>query len=276
MSDILHDIILKKREDLADRETRLPLTRLIDTYQRLHAESDLPTVVSMRHALETSPTGIIAEFKRRSPSKGWINAEAEAHHVPVGYAQAGAAALSILTDEPFFGGRLAFLRTAYGTVQGHNLHTPILRKDFIIADRQLYEARLFGASAVLLIAACLPEEEYHRLLTLAHQLDLEVLLEIHSEDELCYTRSEADMIGVNNRSLGSFHTNVDTAFRLAPLLPQNRTLVAESGLHSTEVVAHLRDVGYRGFLIGETFMRSSNPPAALAEFLQQLQAQTVS
>lgn len=272
MHDILHDIITHKHDFLAQAEQQLPTDRLIARYVQMQADKQLPALPSMRQALEQSPTGIIAEFKRRSPSKGWFNAEAEAHSLPLAYAQSGAAAISVLTDEAFFGGRLGDLRNAYATIRAHRLPTPLLRKDFIISERQLYEARLLGASAVLLIAACLPFERYLELLQLAHQLGLEVLLEIHSPDELPYALTPVEMVGVNNRHLGTFHTDLATSFQLAPQLPADKLLVSESGISEPNTIATLRQEGFRGFLIGETFMRSTQPDAALRTFIQAIPA----
>ncbi|MCF0235396.1 MAG: indole-3-glycerol phosphate synthase TrpC [Bacteroidaceae bacterium] len=271
MKDILSEIVAHKHEEMAHLERQLPTARVAERYEAMKAEGSLPGLPSMRQSLADSPTGIIAEFKRRSPSKGWINEAAQPHEVPLGYAQAGAAALSVLTDEPYFGGRLAALRAAYATVRSHRLRTPLLRKDFVVSERQLLEARILGASAVLLIAACLPIDRYRELLDYAHGLGLEVLLELHSESELPYADSPVDMVGVNNRNLGTFHTDVQNSFRLAQLLPSDKLLVSESGIEQPETIRQLREVGYRGFLIGETFMKTADPAAALSQLLDQLQ-----
>ena len=252
MADILETIIAHKRQEQA-----------------------LPPVPSMRAALAASASGIIAEFKRKSPSKGWIKEEGHADEIPAAYSAAGAAAISILTDEEFFGGSLDFLRTAASTIAGR---TPLLRKDFIIEERQILEARLAGASAILLIAACLPLERYRELLAFAHKMGLEVLLEIHAESEFPYVLAtdnagrSADMIGVNNRNLGTFHTDVDNSFRLAALLPKDALLVSESGISHPDTIKQLRAVGYRGFLIGETFMKTPDPAETLRTFIQELEA----
>ena len=219
----------------------------------------------MQQALLQSSTGIIAEFKRRSPSKGWIKEEGRPDIIPPAYEQAGASALSILTDEPYFGGSQSFIQTARPLV-----HIPILRKDFIIDEYQLFEARHIGADAVLLIAACLTLQQCATFVHTAHQLGLEVLLETHSEAELDYATLEADMVGVNNRNLGTFVTDVQNSFRMAELLPADRVLVSESGIASPDTIGQLRQAGYRGFLIGETFMRQADPGAALQAFVQAL------
>ena len=260
---------------------------------------------SLRQALLDSPTGIIAEFKRKSPSKGWIHADARPEQVVPAYAAAGAAALSILTDEPYFGGSLEYIRQVRALVD-----IPILRKDFIIDPVQLVEARQAGADAVLLIAACLSRGACEALTAEAHRLGLEVLLEIHSAEELDYITPDIDVVGVNNRHLGSFVTDVRTSFDLAPQLktlsdddcrrrtaerklvfrqtcPKNNfrprvcktpsagnnsgmVFISESGLSDAGTVRSLREAGFRGFLMGENFMKNPDPGAAQADFIRSL------
>ena len=221
---------------------------------------------SLREALLQSNTGIIAEFKRRSPSKGWIKEEGRADIIPLSYQQNGAAALSILTDEHYFGGSDDFIRQA--RLSGVTL--PILYKNFVINEAQLYAAALCGASAVLLIAACLSKQECKQLMDKAHALGLEVLLEMHSEAELEYAELEPDVCGINNRNLGSFVTDVENSFRLAELLPKDAVKVSESGISNPETAKTLRSAGFRGFLIGENFMKTSDPGKSLNEFISQL------
>jgi indole-3-glycerol phosphate synthase len=221
---------------------------------------------SLREALLQSNTGIIAEFKRRSPSKGWIKEEGRADIIPLSYQQNGAAALSILTDEHYFGGSDDFIRQARLSGVTH----PILYKNFVINEAQLYAAALCGASAVLLIAACLSKQECKQLMDKAHALGLEVLLEMHSEAELEYAELEPDVCGINNRNLGSFVTDVENSFRLAELLPKDAVKVSESGISNPETVKTLRSAGFRGFLIGENFMKTSDPGKSLNEFISQL------
>ena len=229
---------------------------------------------SLKQALLDSPTGIIAEFKRKSPSKGWIHADARPEAVVPAYAAAGAAALSILTDESYFGGSLDYIRQVRPLVD-----LPILRKDFIIDPYQLYQAAEAGADAVLLIAACLSRADCAALTAEAHRLGLEVLLEIHDAAELDYVSPEVDVVGVNNRHLGSFVTDVQTSFGLAPLLSQPSTtptqatgtvFVSESGIGDPETVRKLRAAGFRGFLMGEHFMKNPDPGAALADFIRAI------
>ena len=229
---------------------------------------------SLKQALLDSPTGIIAEFKRKSPSKGWIHADARPEAVVPAYAAAGAAALSILTDESYFGGSLDYIRQVRPLVD-----LPILRKDFIIDPYQLYQAAEAGADAVLLIAACLSRADCAALTAEAHRLGLEVLLEIHDASELDYVSPEVDVVGVNNRHLGSFVTDVQTSFGLAPLLSQPSTtptqatgpvFVSESGIGDPETVRKLRAAGFRGFLMGGHFMKNPDPGAALADFIRAI------
>jgi indole-3-glycerol phosphate synthase len=210
-----------------------------------------------------SDSGIIAEFKRRSPSKGWIKEDGRADQIPLSYQQNGASALSILTDEHYFGGSDAFIRIARQS--GVNL--PILYKNFIIDEMQLYAAALCGASAALLIAACLTKQQCKTLMNKAHDLGLEVLLEMHSEVELEYAELGPDLCGINNRNLGSFVTDVENSFRLAELLPKEAVKVSESGISNPETVRQLRQAGFRGFLIGENFMKANDPGASLREFI---------
>lgn len=219
---------------------------------------------SLRQALLNSETGIIAEFKRRSPSKGWIKQEGRADVIPLSYQQNGAAALSILTDEHYFGGSDDFIRQA----RHSGVTIPILYKNFVINEAQLYAAALCGASAVLLIAACLSKQECKSLMDKAHQLGLEVLLEMHSEEELEYAELQPDLCGINNRNLGSFVTDVENSFRLAELLPKDAVKVSESGISNPETVKALRSAGFRGFLMGEHFMKADNPGEELRHFLE--------
>ena len=264
--DILETIIERKRLTLAAEEEAVPESFLEKELDNYAVGTRFHPFVSMKESLGKSRFGIISEFKRRSPSKDWINREADAAVVTPAYEAAGASALSILTDEPFFGGSM---RDVIKARQRVNL--PILRKDFIVSSYQLLQAKLIGADAVLLIAACLTKEECKQLAKKAHELGLETLLEVHSERELEYVGDCIDMVGVNNRNLGTFHTDVANSFRLASLLPKDMLLVSESGISKAETVKQLREAGFRGFLIGETFMKTSNPGEALKDFIRQLE-----
>jgi indole-3-glycerol phosphate synthase len=271
MEDILTDIIAHKRAEVERQKQAVPLKQLRSMAEAALFERESPRR-SMKQALAASPTGIIAEFKRRSPSKGWINCGARPDLIVPAYAHAGAAALSILTDEHFFGGSLRDIRTARPLVD-----IPILRKDFIIDEYQLLQARIVGADAVLLIAACLTREQCAALITQAHRLSLEVLLEVHGADDLPYITSDADMVGVNNRHLGSFVTDVENSFRFArqdTRLGDNEAhlFVSESGISHPDTIRRLRQAGYRGFLIGETFMKTKAPGQTLREFIEAVQA----
>jgi indole-3-glycerol phosphate synthase len=243
--DILEKIIATKEEEL----------------QRLKQRK-----VSLRQALTSSDTGIIAEFKRRSPSKGWIKEDGRADQIPLSYQQNGAAALSILTDEQYFGGHDRFISEA----RQSGVTLPILYKNFVIDEMQIYQAALCRASAVLLIAACLSKQKCRMLIGKAHETGLEVLLEMHSEKELEYCELEPDVCGINNRHLGSFVTDVENSFRLAELLPKDAVKVSESGISSPETIVALRQAGFQGFLIGETFMKTAAPGSTLRDFIAKI------
>lgn len=236
--DILQEIVAHKRIEVKRFKQQLSEQEI---HRRVEAILDF-SVPSMSKALTASESGIIAEFKRRSPSKGWIKEEGKADEIPLSYQEHGAAALSILTDEQYFGGKDDFIRIA----RHAGVHIPILYKNFIIDEYQLFQARLCGASAVLLIAADLSKEECRSLLSTAHELGLEVLLEMHSEEELEYVEMEPDMCGINNRNLGTFITDVQNSFRLAELLPKDSVKVSESGISNPDTVKALRLAGFRG------------------------------
>ena len=283
--DILSEITDHKRIEVELQKQAVSPEQLREQVRDLMENSPAPRR-SMKRALASSPAGIIAEFKRRSPSKGWIYETAKADEIPAAYEAAGASAISILTDEKFFGGSLRDIRTARPLVD-----IPILRKDFIIDEYQLLQAHIAGADAVLLIAACLTQEECADLTVRAHALGLEVLLEIHSPRELAYISKDVDMVGVNNRNLGTFVTDVENSFRIAGQLrqtiadarnipdaqdssdtPRNLPLlVSQSGISHPETIYRLRTAGFRGFLIGETFMKTPQPGDALKGFIQGIE-----
>lgn len=260
MKDILQEIVATKRAEIDRRKRETDLQAL---YRQ--AETPRTTRHSLREALRSSSTGIISEFKRRSPSKGWINRDADVQSVVRAYQQAGATALSVLTDTPYFGGTDDDLRAAR---QACSL--PILRKDFTIDEFQLVESRALGADAVLLIAAALTREQCRRFAEIAHQLELEVLLEIHDQSELDYYSEYVDVLGVNNRNLGSFHTDVANSFRLIEQIPQEATPISESGISNPDTVKELRAIGFKGFLIGENFMKTEAPGDSLKSFINAL------
>ena len=260
--DILEEIVANKRLEVERFKQELSEREI---HRRVEAILDFG-VASMSQALTASDTGIIAEFKRRSPSKGWIKEEGRADVIPLCYQQNGASALSILADEKYFGGCDDFIRTA----RHSGVKIPVLYKNFVIDEYQLFQARLCGASAVLLIAADLTLSECKSLLHTAHYLGMEVLLEMHSNQELEYAGLEPDMCGINNRNLGSFITDVENSFRLAELLPKDAVKVSESGISNPDTVRALRAAGFRGFLIGETFMKTPDPGAALNDFITKI------
>ena len=265
--DILQTIVANKRKELTVQKELCDQATLEHRVEAILEKEDT-TTRSMKWSLNTSDTGIIAEFKRKSPSKGWIKEDGKPTVIPPSYAESGAAALSILTDEKFFGGELDYIRQARPLVPS----TPILRKDFIIDEYQLLQAKAIGADAVLLIAACLSKEECKQLASKAKELRIESLLEIHTAEELDWVNEHVDMIGVNNRHLGTFHTDVQTSYDLARRLPSAFTLVSESGISNPQTVKELRDAGFRGFLIGETFMKEPHPGEALRQFIQEVRS----
>jgi len=221
--------------------------------------------LSLRQFLtDPEKTGIIAEFKRRSPSKGVINDSVNVLDVTRGYTAAGASCLSVLTDQHFFGGSNTDLMTARVN------KIPILRKDFIIDDYQILEAKAIGADVILLIAACLTPGEVKKLAVFAKSLGLEVLLEIHNEEELAHICEETELVGVNNRDLKTFTVDVDRSIQLSKKIPAGKITIAESGISKVETILQLKNAGFSGFLIGENFMKENDPGAAFEQFVQEL------
>lgn len=260
MNDILTQILEHKRVEVAEAKRETPLEILEARIQpRQHH--------SMADSIRKKGIGIIAEFKRKSPSKGWIHPDAQVQDVAPMYETGGAAAMSVLTDSKFFGGSLADLEKARELVA-----LPILRKDFIIDEYQLVEAAAAGADAVLLIASALSPERCATLAEKAAELGLEVLLEIHTEKELEYITPCIKMVGVNNRNLGTFHTDVNNSISLASKLPTDIVLISESGISCANDIRELRKAGFNGFLIGEMFMKTENPGQSLEGLISQLQA----
>lgn len=266
--NILETIVANKRQEVARQKEAVALDFMLGVgEQRLNAP-----VYSMRRSLEASPSGIIAEFKRRSPSKGWLYPHAKVENVIPAYEAGGASACSILTDSVFFGGSFGDLRRARTQVG-----LPLLRKDFIIDAYQLYQARVMGADAVLLIAASLTKSECKDFAAIAHQLGMEVLLEVHKEEELSYLNEQVDMLGVNNRNLGTFCTDINNSFRMIETMKAEvgvggdaPLLVSESGISDINMIKQLRDAGFRGFLMGEIFMKTEDPGRTLSGFIDKL------
>ncbi|MDN4166444.1 indole-3-glycerol phosphate synthase TrpC [Cytophagales bacterium LB-30] len=261
MAYILDEIVQHKRKELEERKGLFP-ERLLEQSVYFTA----PTVSMKRYLTRPDKSGIIAEFKRSSPSKGAINPYTSVEKTTIGYMQAGASALSVLTDKKFFGGKNEDLSTA----RKFNF-CPILRKDFVLDPYQLLEARAIGADVVLLIAAILTPKETRELAFQACQLQMEVLLEVHSAEEIdSHLNEYIDLVGVNNRNLKTFEVNTDLSFELASRIPHGIIKVSESGISDPQLILSLREAGYEGFLMGETFMRHSEPQRAAQEFIQQV------
>jgi len=216
--------------------------------------------------LDETKTGIIAEFKRKSPSKGVINATADVVDVTTAYTANGASCLSVLTDEHFFGGSADDLRKA----RVNNI--PILRKDFMIDEYQVTEARAMGADVILLIAACLSPQRVKELAIFAKSLQLEVLLEIHTEEELQHICDATEIVGINNRDLKTFTVDINRSIELGKKIPADKIKIAESGINNIETICTFKNAGFKGFLIGENFMKQPDPTIAFARFTEQLNA----
>ena len=260
MKDILQEIIENKKEEIARRKEVFSIDLLESNCEEFDRKS-----FSMSNSIRESQSGIISEFKRRSPSKGWINEKADLLQITKDYQLNGASALSILTDNKYFGGKLEDIKAVRDSID-----IPILRKEFIIDEYQLFQAKLIGADAVLLIAAALDKKRFIELSDMAHQLGMEVLLEIHSEKEMEYIDDKVEMIGVNNRNLGTFVTDVKNSVAMVEKLPKDRVLISESGISSPSTIKMLKEKGFNGFLIGECFMREENPGDAFAKFIKEL------
>ena len=268
MKDVLEEIVAWKRVEV-ERFKEVLSERAIHVRVEEQMQQGLQHP-SMRTALLSSESGIIAEFKRKSPSRGWIKEEGRAGEIPLSYQHNGAAALSILTDEKYFGGNDRFIVEA----RRSGVTLPVLYKNFVIDEYQLFQARLCGASAVLLIAAALPFQTCRTLMHTAQELGLEVLLEMHGEEELDYADMEPDLCGINNRNLGTFITDVQNSFRMAERLPREACKVSESGISAPDTVRSLRLAGFHGFLIGECFMKADHPGLALKELIRLTTEQT--
>jgi indole-3-glycerol phosphate synthase len=258
--NILDKIIARKKEEIALRKLEQPISVLMQQPYFSRA-----TFSIKQFLLDPKRTGIIAEFKRASPSKGVINATADPVAVTGAYAQY-ASAVSVLTDTDFFGGNTADLLAA-------RVHAiPILRKDFIVDPYQIYEAKAMGADVILLIAACLDKETVKTLAGIAHELNMEVLLEIHDDTELTHICDEVDLVGVNNRNLKTFEVNIQTSLDLIEKIPKDKLAITESGISNVSTIVTLRKAGFKGFLIGENFMKEADPSIAFADFVHQLKA----
>lgn len=258
---ILDKIIAFKKKEIAKIKAEVPVKKLVESpnFNR--------TPISLHKAL-TDPysTGIIAEFKRQSPSKGIINDTATIEEVTHGYLEANVAAQSILTDTSFFGGTMVDLMQA----RLINQQIPILRKDFVVDGFQIVEAKAIGADVILLIAACLTKEELKNYGALARDLGLEVLYEVHTQEDLDKIELDNKIIGINNRNLKTFEVDLEHSIRLANQIPNTCVRVSESGISDPRIIMGLKEYGFQGFLIGETFMKEEDPGAACEAFIHQL------
>ena len=259
--DILEKIISHKQKEVSERKELYPV-KLLE--KAIYFEG---TPVSLKKYIQRpDKSGVIAEIKRKSPSKGMINPHVSVEKTSIGYMQAGASGLSILTDSEFFGGSSKDLETA----RAFNF-CPILRKDFIIDEYQIVEAKAIGADVILLIAAALDPQKLSQLAAFANSLRLEVLVEVHNKEELDSSIVEnVQLMGVNNRNLKTFQTDISTSKELVEHIPSEYVKVTESGLSSPDVVNELKNVGYEGFLIGEHFMSQARPEKAAETFIKQI------
>jgi len=258
--NILERIVADKRVEVNFKKSILPLNYLRKS----------PMIQRDAHSLKDSlrvRSGIIAEFKRRSPSKQVINQTSSVVEVAKGYQEAGASGISVLTDTKYFGGALDDLLQVRSVVQ-----IPVLRKDFMIDPYQLFEAKAFGADVILLIAAVLKPEQVTALSGLAHDLGMEVLLEVHNEDELMRSDlTHVDLVGVNNRNLKTFEVSLETSKSLSEIIPDGKLFVSESGISDPNAIRELGEYGFKGFLIGENFMKTEDPGAAAKVFINAIQ-----
>ncbi len=261
MSTILDEIVANRLEEVS---TLRKASCLIEI--RENTDFDTPRNSLVKNLLIPGNSGVIAEFKRRSPSKGVINDKVQPAIVTKGYAEAGASGLSVLTENHYFGGSTADFIAA----RNANPFTPLLRKDFMVNEFQLFESRMLNADVILLIAAILEKDEISRFTSIAHDLGMEVLLELHDESEISKIDRAVDMIGINNRNLKDFKVDMDRSLRLLDLLPSNAIKISESGLSDAKTVDYMRNRGFHGFLMGENFMKSENPAAACLEFISAL------
>lgn len=258
MSDVLETIVAAKRNEVAKFK---PMSS-IERFEKDGFFWQIANRSLVQSLLLPASTGIIAEFKRKSPSKGWFKTkELEVEPVVVSYNKS-AAGISILTDDEFFGGDLDdLIQTKVVT------DIPVLRKDFIIDKWQIAEAKAFGADVILLIAACLSPKEVREFAAYANSIGLESILEVHNEEELGHCCDEVSMLGVNNRNLKTFEVDINTSLQLIDKIPAGKPAIAESGISSIDTIVTLRNAGFKGFLIGENFMKEDQPGKAFEEFV---------
>ena len=261
MSTILDNIVANRIEEIRIQKLSKPLLEILASINISYKCNSLAERLAAKGS-----SGIIAEFKRRSPSKGIINDTVLPEVVTTGYAQAGVSGLSVLTDSKFFGGHIEDLKL----VRAANPLTPLLRKDFMVDEYQIYEARMLKADVILLIAAVLSKEEISRFTSLTHELGMEVLLEIHDENELGKIDNKVDIIGINNRNLKNFNVDLAHSLELLCKLPSEAIKISESGISEPDTVNYLRKKGFQGFLMGENFMKTADPGLACADFISKL------
>ncbi|AWX45433.1 Indole-3-glycerol-phosphate synthase [Flagellimonas maritima] len=260
--NILDKIVADKRKEVDLKKSLIPVSQLEQSVLM-----DRETA-SLAQALKNSGSGIIAEHKRRSPSKSIINQDLNVQDVAMGYEKAGVCGMSVLTDGKYFGGSLDDLVLARAAV-----HMPLLRKEFIIDEYQILEAKAYGADVILLIAAVLSRAEIKSLSEAAKKLNLDVLLEVHNEEEIHKSiMPSLDMLGVNNRNLKTFEVSLETSKNLSKLIPDEFIKVSESGISSIDAITDLKPYGYQGFLIGENFMKTDNPGQYATEFIKTLES----
>ena len=258
--NILDKITADKRKEVDLKKSLISVKQLEESF--LFERQ----TISLTERLKNSASGIIAEHKRRSPSKATINQDLNVQDVAKGYENSGVCGMSVLTDGKYFGGSLDDLILARAS---SNL--PLLRKEFIIDQYQIIEAKAYGADVILLIAAILSKEEIKQFSTLAKQLNLDVLLEVHNEEELHKSiMPSIDMLGVNNRNLKTFEVSLDTSKTLSEIIPDDFVKVSESGISTVEAIKDLKQFGYKGFLIGENFMKTDNPGESAKVFIEEL------
>ncbi|MBK7504922.1 MAG: indole-3-glycerol phosphate synthase TrpC [Bacteroidetes bacterium] len=258
--NILEKIVVTKKQEIALSKAKIPIQLLekSDFFDR-------QTVSLKSNILKPESTGIIAEFKRKSPSKGIINDSVNVGDVVVQYEMAGVAGSSVLTDNEYFGGSYEDLINARNKVA-----IPLLRKDFMVDDYQFFEAKSWGADVILLIASILSPKEVLHFTNLAKSLGLEVLLELHDESELDHVNELVDMVGINNRNLKTFEVDIDQSIRMANKLGSQFVKIAESGISNINTLKQFRESGFNGFLIGEQFMKTNNPGLACENFIAEL------
>ncbi len=258
--NILDKITAHKRHEVEEKKQILPIPQLkqLPLFKR-------STLALTDRLISSDDPGIIAEYKRRSPSKGWIAKERDILEIAKGYQQAGAAGMSVLTDLFFFGGRIQDLESIRVEIQ-----LPLLRKDFIVDPYQIYEAKAYGADVILLIAECLNTEDINEFTTIAQDLGMEVLMELHTSQELDKLNDRINIVGINNRNLETFVVDIQTSLELFHQIPDHFSRISESGIHSPKDAILLKKQGFDGFLIGEYFMKTPNPGITCQHFIQAI------